>query len=89
MSRLIDLIDEYRAAHGMPSEASIARQIGVAKQTVNAWRNRGLTELPDKETLRKLAAVLHMSEADVFYAVGVDTGYIVETVVQTDDSRPG
>lgn len=79
MSRLIALIDEHRAKQGGRSEASIAREVGVAPQTINSWRNRGLKELPNKETLRALAAVLHVSEEDVFYAAGVDTGYIVET----------
>lgn len=70
----------------MPSEASIARQIGVAPQTVNSWRHRGLKELPNKETLRELARVLRVSDDVVFYAAGVDTGYIIETVVEVDES---
>lgn len=86
MSRLIALIDEYRESRGMPSEASIARQVGVAPQTINSWRNRGLKELPNKETLRKLAEVLHMSDADVFYAAGVDAGFIIETIVEIPEA---
>ncbi|MBO9522334.1 MAG: helix-turn-helix transcriptional regulator [Nocardioidaceae bacterium] len=79
MSRLLAMIDEYRDAHGQPSDASIARAIGIAPQTLNSWRKRGMRKLPNQETLRELARFLKRSEADVLYAAGVDTGYIIET----------
>lgn len=78
MSRLIALIDEHRAKQGDRSEASIAREIGVAPQTINSWRNRGMKKLPRAKTMRALAAALHIDEAVVLYAAGVDVGYIVE-----------
>lgn len=89
MSRLIALIDDYKDRHGNPSDASIARGIGVAPQTVSAWRRRGIKELPNAETMRKLAAFIRVAEADVLYAAGVDTGYIVEAVIEVSDDETG
>lgn len=87
MSRLVALIDDYRDRHGQPSNASIARAIGVAPQTISAWRNRGVRELPKVATLRKLAAYLGLDYKVVFDAAGMDTGYITadpETGEQVD-----
>jgi len=36
MSRLLAIIDAYKDAHGQPSDASLARAIGVKPQTLNA-----------------------------------------------------
>lgn len=78
MSKLVDLIDEYKDRHGQPSDASIARAIGIAPQTLNSWRKRGIRELPAAETLRRLAEFLRVSDDVTFYAAGVDAGYIIE-----------
>jgi transcriptional regulator with XRE-family HTH domain len=78
MSRLVGLIDDYKDRHGQPSDSSIARAIGVAPQTLSAWRKRGIRELPAAETLRRLAAFIGVSEQATFYAAGVDAGYIQE-----------
>lgn len=78
MSRLVAMIDEYRDAHGQPSDASIARAIGIKPQTLSSWRKRGMKRFPHRDSMRKLAQLIGKSEADVLYAVGVDTGYIVE-----------
>jgi transcriptional regulator with XRE-family HTH domain len=77
-SRLVDLIDDYKDRHGQPSDRSIARAIGVAPQTLSAWRKRGIRELPAAETLRRLASFIGVDEKVTFYAAGVDAGYIVE-----------
>jgi transcriptional regulator with XRE-family HTH domain len=58
MSELLALIDEYKDAHGQPSDASIARAIGIAPQTLSSWRKRGIRDLPATETLQQLAALL-------------------------------
>lgn len=79
MSQLLDLIDDYKDRHGQPSDASIARAVGIARQTISSWRARGIRELPDAATLRQLAAFLGVNEQVTFYAAGVDAGYIVET----------
>lgn len=76
MSQLIDLIDDYKARHGQPSDASIARAIGVAPQTVNSWRKRGLRDLPDRDTLHRLATLLVVDYSTVLGAVLADIGYI-------------
>lgn len=79
VSHLIDLIDAYREKHGRPSEASIARAIGVEPQTVNSWRNRGIKELPAIETLKRLAAFLGVDyEQVVFRAAAMDAGWLSE-----------
>lgn len=76
MSRLIDLIDDYKDRHGQPSDASIARAIGVTAQTVSSWRNRGLKELPDRETLRQLAAFIRQPVRVVIDAALVDARFL-------------
>lgn len=75
MSRLIALIDEYRDTHGAPSESSIARAIGVTPQVINSWRHRGIRELPEVATMRRLAAFLGVDYVDVVLrAALVDAG---------------
>ncbi|MCW2785193.1 MAG: putative transcriptional regulator [Marmoricola sp.] len=86
MSRLTDLIDTFRDANGGRSDASIARQAGMAPQTISSWRTRGLKELPKQDMLRGLASVLGLPDEEVFYAAGVDTGYIIETVTEIPDN---
>ena len=82
MSRLVELIDDCKDRHGQPSDASIARAIGIAPQTLNSWRKRGIRELPAAETLRRLAGFLKVGEDVTFYAAGVDAGYIREREVR-------
>lgn len=78
MSKLLGLIDDWKDQHGNPSDASIARAIKIAPQTLSSWRKRGIRELPAAETLRRLAAFLKVSDQVVFYAAGVDAEYIIE-----------
>lgn len=89
MSRLVALIDDYKDRHGNPSDASIARAIGMSPQGVSAWRKRGIKELPNAETLRNLAAFLKVGEEVTFYAAGVDAGYIIETEQPNPASETG
>lgn len=77
MSELVAIIDDYRDRHGQPSEASVARAIGVSPATVNAWRNRGIRELPALKTLRALAELTGRSYSTVILpAVLRDVGYL-------------
>lgn len=79
MSELVAVIDEYRDHHGQPSEASVARAVGVAPATMNAWRNRGIRELPERDTLLRLARLTGRSYEDVILpAVLRDIGYLNE-----------
>jgi len=83
MSKLIAMIDEWKDAHGRPSDSSIARAIGVAPQTISSWRTRGIRKLPETETLRSLAAFLHRDYAtEVIPAAMNDAGYITLTEAQ-------
>jgi DNA-binding XRE family transcriptional regulator len=85
MSRLLAMIDEYRDAHGQPSDASIARAIGIAPQTLNSWRKRGIKEPPKPETMHRLAAFLGKSNEELYWAIGVDTSYIIERETEIPD----
>lgn len=79
MSRLIGLIDEYKDRHGQPSDSSIARAIGVAPQTLSAWRKRGIKAPPEADSLRKLAALMRVDyETVVLRAALVDVGWVDE-----------
>lgn len=76
MSELLRIIDDYRDAHGQPSDASIARAIGIAPQTLSSWRKRGIKEPPAAETLRKLARLTSLPYREhVLRAALVDSGY--------------
>ena len=76
MSKLLTIIDEYKDTHGQPSDASIARAVGVAPQTISSWRSRGIRELPARETMVNLARFMHVDYDDVLRAALVDTGYM-------------
>ena len=78
MSKLLTIIDEYKDTHGQPSDASIARAVGVAPQTISSWRSRGIRELPARETMVNLARFMHVPYDDVLRAALVDIGYIQE-----------
>lgn len=89
MSRLVALIDEWKDAHGAPSDASIARAIGAAPQTISSWRKRGIKEPPNVESLRKLADFLRVDyERVVLRAALLDVGWISEEpTTPADDGR--
>lgn len=79
MSRLTDLIDEYKDTHGAPSDSSIARAIGAAPQTISSWRTRGIKDPPSPELMRALAAFIGRSyETVVLRAALLDAGWITE-----------
>lgn len=93
MSRLLALIDEYRDAHGQPSDASIARAIGIQPQTLNSWRKRGMKNPPSNVALRQLAALIGRDyETVVLRAVLIDIGWADEEAhdqdVQDSDGLP-
>lgn len=77
MSHLLAIIDEYKDAHGAPSDSSIARALGVAPQTISSWRKRGIKQLPERETLLALARLTRKDYGSVVLpAVLLDIGYI-------------
>lgn len=77
MSELVSMIDEYKDRVGGPSDASIGRAIGVARQTISSWRRRGIHDLPERSTLIALADLLGRDYvSQVLPAVLRDTGYI-------------
>lgn len=79
MSHLLAIIDEYKDAHGGPSDSSIARAIGAAPQTISSWRHRGIRQLPDRELLMALARLTRRNYAtEVIPAVMRDIGYLPE-----------
>lgn len=87
MSRLAVLIDDYKDRTGQPSDASIGRAIGVARQTVSSWRKRGVRGLPDHDTLTRLAALIGDDyETVVLRAALLDAGWLTEE--DPDDPIP-
>jgi transcriptional regulator with XRE-family HTH domain len=78
MSKLLAIIDAYKDAHGQPSDASIARAVGVAPQTISSWRKRGIRQLPERDTMQQLAAFMRVPYDDVLDAALIDTGYMEE-----------
>ena len=88
MSELVRLIDDYRDAHGQPSDASVARALGIAPQTLSSWRKRGIRELPDPESLHALARLTRRDYATVVLpAVLRDIGYLEDTPDSPAPSR--
>lgn len=75
MSELLRIIDEYKDAHGQPSDASIARAVGAAPQTISSWRVRGIRKTPAVKTLRRLAELIGVPyEEYLLQAAMVDAG---------------
>lgn len=87
MSKLLGIIDAYKDTHGQPSDASIARAVGVAPQTISSWRKRGIRELPARDTLSRLADFMHVPYRDVLEAVLIDIGYEQERPSDPPPSR--
>jgi transcriptional regulator with XRE-family HTH domain len=79
MSRLWEIVEEYRDSHGAPSYASIARTIGISSQGLSAWKQRGIKAPPSTETMRKLARLTGLDyETVVLRAALLDAGWIEE-----------
>lgn len=76
MSELLRVIDDWKDRHGGPSDASIARAVGIAPQTISSWRKRGIKEPPATATLKRLAEFMHLPYEDyVLQAALVDAGW--------------
>lgn len=77
MTELGKIIEGHRDRHGQQSYASIARAIGIAPQTLDSWRNRGMKTMPrNTEPLRLLAREVGLPELVIAHAVAVDIGLI-------------
>lgn len=88
MSHLLAIIDEYKDAHGAPSDSSIARAIGIAPQTLSSWRKRGIKELPSRDTLWELARFTRRDyQTEILPAVLRDINYLREGEVIDDDEK--
>ena len=76
MSELLRIIDEWKDRNGQPSDASIARAMGMPPQTLGAWRDRGIKAVPrNLEPLRRLSYITGLDYTDVIVqAVAVDVG---------------
>lgn len=78
MGRLYDIIQAHIDAQKYPpSIRQLALELGVSPTTVANWRS--IKKLPGAEHLEAIARVTGTPVRDVFYAAGVDAGYIVET----------
>lgn len=76
MSEIFKIVDEWKDRNGQPSDASIARVIGVSEQTFNSWRKKGFKSIPrNTDPLRKLADHVGLDYTDVIVqALAVDVG---------------
>ena len=77
-SRLVELIDSYKSAHGVP-DAELARRIGISRQNLSLWRTTGFRALPARNTLDGVAAVVGRPYREVLEAALWDSGYAVPT----------
>ena len=87
MGRLYDIIQAHIDAQQpyAPSVRKVAKQLGVSPTTVSNWRS--IKELPKAEHLEAIARVTGVPVREVFYAAGVDAGYIIEVVVEESDTE--
>lgn len=86
VSRLVAIVDDYKDRTGHPSDASISRAIGVARQTVSSWRRRGLKDLPERASLVELARLTGLDyETVVLRAALLDAGWIEEREAEGAD----
>lgn len=74
MSELFKIVDEWKDRNGGPSDASIARVIGVTEQTFNSWRKRGFKSTPrNLEPFRRMAELFGLDYNEVIVqAIAVD-----------------
>lgn len=82
--RLVEMIDRYRAAHGV-SESEVARRIGVSRENLRKWRTNGISRLPDRTNLAATARVIGRPYREVLSGALFDTGYLTTS---TDGPRP-
>lgn len=76
VSELLAMVDRYRDEHGQPSDASVARGAGIARQTISSWRIDGVKRMPTPETLQGLAQFLKLPLEAVVMAAARDAGYL-------------
>lgn len=82
--RLVEMIDRYRAAHGV-SESEVARRIGVSRENLRKWRTNGISRLPDRANLAATARVIGRPYREVLSGALFDTGYLTTS---SDGPRP-
>ena len=83
--RLIELIDQYKNAHGV-SDAELARRIGITRENLRLWRVNGVRRLPERDNLSAVARIIGQPYRHVLSAALFDTGYL--TAVDTTVPRP-
>lgn len=84
MGKLYEIIQAHIDAQPYDvSVRQVAKAIGVTPTTVANWREP--KELPKKEHLEAIARVTGTPYRYVFYAAGVDCGYIIETPAGPDE----
>lgn len=81
-SRLVELIDRYRTAHGV-SESELARRIGVTRENLRKWRTNGVRRLPERHNLVATARVIGRPYREVLSAALFDTGYLDASAKET------
>jgi transcriptional regulator with XRE-family HTH domain len=83
--RLVELIDQYKNAHGV-SDAELARRIGITRENLRLWRVNGVRRLPERDNLAAVARIIGQPYRQVLSAALFDTGYL--TAPETTVPRP-
>lgn len=81
-TRLVELIDYYKNAHGV-SDAELARRIGMTRENLRLWRVNGLRQLPDRDNLTAVARTINRPYRQILSAALLDTGYLTESEQQS------
>jgi transcriptional regulator with XRE-family HTH domain len=61
----MNFLDVLNVATADLSDNMLSKKLGIRRQTVSLWRNRGT--IPEDETLEKLAALAGISTEKMFY----------------------
>jgi transcriptional regulator with XRE-family HTH domain len=85
MPGLVDLIDRYKAAHGV-TDPEIARRIGITGEALRRWRAHGVRRLPRQANLDALARIIGQPYRVVLSAALHDAGYL--TAQHSSQPRP-
>lgn len=85
MPGLVDLIDRYKADHGV-TDPEIARRIGITGEALRRWRAHGVRRLPQQANLDALARVIGQPYRVVLSAALHDAGYL--TAQHSGQPRP-
>lgn len=80
MKTMTEYVDALKQAHNIPSDRQLAKYLGLSKQAVSHWKERGITVDPD--TAWRIAEGIGADPLEVIAASEIERAHRIK-----DDSR--